>query len=235
MSLLTACQNVADEIGIVQPSSIIGNTDETAVKLYRAAVRTGSILRKKPWHLLIKTTTFTTSNGEPQYNLPSDYRSYIPETIWNQTRAQPVFPITSDKWSLEKNAIVSDFYDRVRLMGDDNDPSIGRRVTLHPTPTAVETFYYQYWSTNWLTDSGGTTERSAFVSDTDVVIFDEDLFEMGIIWRTLKSMGQPYFEEKVDFDQALEIELAQDGMQENLRADGNFPAFSNIPETGFGT
>lgn len=234
MSLLTVCQNTAREIGIAVPTSIIGNNDDTAARIYRAAVRTGVLLAKKKWEVLIKTTTFTTSAGEPQYDLPSDYRSYVPETLWNQTTQQPVFPITPDKWSLEKNAIVSNFYDRARLLGDDTAPSIGKRITLHPTPTAAETFYYQYYSKNWITDQTGTTEKSAFTVDSDIVIFDEDLLELGTIWRTLKSMGQPYFEEKVDFDNTLEILLAQDGLQENLHADANYPALSNIPETGFG-
>jgi hypothetical protein len=235
MSLLTACQNVADEIGIAQPSSIIGNTDETATRLYRAAVRTGSILAKKPWHLLIKETTFSTSASEPQYSLPADYRSYVPETMWNQTTDQPVFPITADKWALEKNAIVTTFYDRARLLGDDGNPDIGRLITLHPTPTATETIYYQYWSTNWITDQNGANEASSFTTDNDLAIFDQDLWELGIMWRLLKNMGQPYFEEKTEFDRELEIALAQDGLQKNLRADANYPRYSNIPETGFGT
>ena len=235
MSLLSICQNTAREIGVQVPQTIINNNDDTAARIYRAVVRTGSLLAKKKWDLLIKTTTFTTSVGEPQYDLPSDYRSYVPETIWNQTTQQPVFPITPDKWSLEKNAIVTTFYDRVRLLGDDAGPSVGRRITLHPTPTAVETFYYQYYSKNWITDSAGENETSSFTSDTDLTVFDEDLMELGTIWRTLKSMGQPYIEEKVDFDNTLEILMAQDGLQENLHADGHYPTLSNIPETGFGS
>ena len=234
MSLLTMCQAVADEIGLSKPISIISNTDATAVRIYRQAVRTGVILARKNWQELIKTHSFSTSASEPQYALPSDYRSMIPETIWNQTTDKPIFLISPQIWSYEKSAVTSSFDDRVRLLGNDGGPSIGRLFTIHPTPAAVETIYYQYYSKNWLTDSGGTTEKSAFSADADVVVFDEEVFVMGIIWRVLKAMGQPYGEEKAEFDRELEIAFAQSGITENLHADGNTTILSNIPETGFG-
>ena len=234
MSLLTMCTNVANDIGLSEPGSVIGNTDQTAVRLLRVAHRVGSIMAKKPWELLKKRESFTTSASEPQYDLPADFRSIVPETVWNDTSDQQVFVASARLWSYEKNVLTSNYFDRIRLLGDDAAPSIGRRITLHPTPSGTETITFEYYSKNWLTDSGGSTERSAFANDSDVVIFDEDLFEMGMQWRMLKTIGQPYDEEKTDFDRQMEIVMAQDGVQENLHADGNFPALSNIPETGFG-
>jgi hypothetical protein len=232
MSLLDICQDAAEEIGFDAPSTIIGNTDPTAIRLLRLAHRTGAILAKKSWELLIKEATFDTTASEPQYNLESDYRSLVPDTIWNQTTDQPVYKISNTQWSYEKSAMTGAYEDRFRLLGDDAGPDIGARITIHPTPTAVETIYYQYYSKNWLTNGG--VEYSAFQGDTDEVIFDEDMFTMGVIWRLLKTLGQPYLEEKTEFDRELEICLAQDGATEKLHADGNFPALSNIPETGFG-
>ena len=232
MSLLDICQNAAEEIGFDAPTTIIGNTDPTAIRLLRLSHRTGSILAKKTWELLIKEETFSTSAGEPQYDLPSDYRSLVPGTIWNQTTDQPVYKISPRQWSYEKSASTGAFEDRFRMLGDDTAPSIGARITIHPTPTAVETIYFQYYSKNWLTSAG--VEYAEFQSDNDEVIFDEEMFTMGVIWRLLKTLGQPYLEEKTEFDRELEICLAQDGATENLHADANFPALSNIPETGFG-
>jgi hypothetical protein len=232
MSLLDICQNAAEEIGFDAPTSIIGNSDPTAVRLLRLAHRTGAILAKKPFEVFIKEHTFTTSDGEPQYDLPSDYRSLVPNTIWNQTTNKQVWKISPRMWSYEKSAMTGAYEDRFRMLGDDAGPNIGARITIHPVPSAVETIYFQYYSKNWLTSAG--TEYSEFQSDNDTVIFDEDVFEMGVIWRLLKSLGQPYFEEKTEFDRELEIHLAQDGATEELHADGNFPALSNIPETGFG-
>jgi hypothetical protein len=235
MTLLTICQDVADEVGLDQPASIIGNSENTAVRLYRQAVRTGTMLGIKNWHLLIKPHTFSTSDGEPQYSLPSDWRSFVLNTAYNQTTDQQIFIISPSLWSYEKTVNVSTFDDRFRLLGNDSGPKVGRLFTLHPTPSSVETIYYQYYSKNWVLATDGSTEKSAFTADTDDVQFDEELFKMGVIWRILKSMGQPYAEEKAEFDQYLEVRLSQDAVTENLHADGNIPTLSNIPETGFGT
>lgn len=235
MGLLTYCQDAAREIGLAAPSSIIGSTSETARRMLRAAHRTGAVLAKKNWHELIKPGSITTSSGEPQYALPADYRSLVPDTVWNDTTDQQVFLSTPRMWTYEKAVLTSNYFDRFRLLGDDAGPSIGKKITIHPTPTATESITFEYYSKNWLTDSSGTTEKSAFTVDSDVVIFDEDLFVMGLVWRTLKAIGQPYTEEKSEYDQMVEITLAQSGGMETLRTDGNLPTLSNIPETGFGT
>ena len=235
MSLLTICQDVADEIGLDKPSSIIGNTENTAVRLYRQCVRTGTMLAIKNWHLLIKAYTFTTTASEPQYSLPSDWRSFVLNTAYNRTTDKQIFIISPSLWAYEKTTNISTFDDRFRLMGDDTAPSVGRKFTIHPTPEAVETIYYEYYSKNWILNADGVTEQSSFVGDNDTVQFNEELFIMGVVWRMLKSMGQPYAEEKAEFDQYMESLLAQDAVTETLYADGNTPLFSNIPETGFGT
>lgn len=234
MSLLTICQTAAEEIGFDAPSSIIGNSEASAVRLLRLADRTGKTLAKKNWDLLLKEYTFSTTASEPQYALPSDYRSMASDTAWNQTSNQPMWRISQSCWAYEKSSVSSTYDDRFRLFGDDASPSIGAKFTIIPTPSATETIYYQYYSTNWLTDSGGTTERSAFASDTDVTIFDEDLMTLGVIWRLLKSLGQPYLEERAEYDRQVEICMAQDGVAASLHTDGNSPTLSNLPETGFG-
>jgi hypothetical protein len=234
MSLLTICQTAAEEIGFDAPSSIIGNTDATAVRLHRLADRTGKTLAKKDWDLLLKEYTFSTVAAEPQYALPSDYRSMAHDTAWNQNTNQPLWRVSRSCWAYEKSSISATYDDRFRLFGDDAGPDIGARFTIIPTPDSAETIYYQYFSTNWLTDSGGTTERSAFAADGDVTVFDEEIVTLGVIWRLLKSLGQPYLEERAEYDRQVEICMAQDGVGKSLHADGNSPTLSNIPETGFG-
>ena len=154
MTLKTMCQNAADEIGIKKPTTIYGNTDATAVRLYRQAIRVGKLLAKKNWHELMKAATFSTSASEPQYDLESDYRSMVPDTIWNQTTDRQIFLISPQVWSYEKSVTTATFDDRFRLMGDDANPDVGARITIQPTPDATETIYYQYYSKNWIEGTG---------------------------------------------------------------------------------
>lgn len=233
MTLLNVCQNIADEIGIKRPSAVISSSDPTTVRIYRQAIRVGTVLAMKNWHELIKEHSFSTSAGEPQYDFPTDYRSMVPDTAWNQTSDDQIMLISPTVWSYEKSAMTSTLDDRFRILGDDAGPDVGKRFTIHPTPTSVETIYYQYYSKNWIEAASGT-QKAAFTVDSDTIVFDEGLFEMGVLWRVLKQMGQNYEQEKVDYDTQLEICLAQSGATERLHADGNRATLSNIPETGFG-
>lgn len=64
MSLLTICTNVANDLALSAPTSIVGNTDETAIRLLAQAQRAGQSLAKKPpygWLAMQREYTFTTS------------------------------------------------------------------------------------------------------------------------------------------------------------------------------
>lgn len=64
MSLLSICANVANDLAIAAPLSIIGSTDETAVRLLAQAQRAGESLARKPqggWVDSIREYTFTTA------------------------------------------------------------------------------------------------------------------------------------------------------------------------------
>jgi hypothetical protein len=70
MSLLTACNIVAAEIGLPQFATIIGNSDIQAVQFLNLAQRSGSEIAEDPnaclyWQQLRKQYTFTTSGVGP--------------------------------------------------------------------------------------------------------------------------------------------------------------------------
>src|SRR5581483_4369332 len=64
MSLLTICSQVCNSIGIFSPSTIVGNTDETAIRLLGAAQDEGEALARRPengWVCMITKYDFYTS------------------------------------------------------------------------------------------------------------------------------------------------------------------------------
>lgn len=64
MSLLSICTNVANDLALAAPTSITGNSDETAVRLLAQAQRAGEALARKPqggWVSMILPHTFTTA------------------------------------------------------------------------------------------------------------------------------------------------------------------------------
>jgi len=233
MSLLTIVQNAANEIGFTAPSSVVGSTDETAVRMLRSANRAGKILSKKDWPELVKEHTFTTVASTAQYALPTDFRAPVLQTAWNRTLSEEMFPISSRQWQAEKSGNVTvALNNRFRFFGTANT-AIGKLFTIHPTPSAAEDMVYEYYSENWVISGG--TEYDTWQADSDTTVFDEDLVELAVIWRFLKSLGQPYQEEKTEYDHQLSIAMAGSQSLDIVRTDGHFETLQNIPETGFGT
>lgn len=64
MTLLTICTNVANDLALAAPTSIVGNSDETAIRLLAQAQRAGDALARKAaygWVAMILEYTFTTA------------------------------------------------------------------------------------------------------------------------------------------------------------------------------
>ena len=64
MSLLSICQQVANELGLSEPTSIVGNQDQTATRLLAVAQTEGQTLARKPqggWVSMIREFDFTTT------------------------------------------------------------------------------------------------------------------------------------------------------------------------------
>ena len=115
--------------------------------------------------------------------------------------------------------------DRYRIRGSDRD------FFIEPTPTAVETIAYEYYSDNYCENAGGT-DLNVWTADTDTGLVDEEFFELSLIWRLLNRMGLPYVEEKAEYQRAFNQMIAQINPQK-VYMDGNFPASSNLPDSDF--
>jgi hypothetical protein len=64
MTLLSICQQVANDLGLSVPTSIVNNTDQTAARLLAQAQKAGQSLARKPqggWVAMIQEYDFTTA------------------------------------------------------------------------------------------------------------------------------------------------------------------------------
>ena len=187
MSFLTIIQNAADEIGIAQPATGIGNANPEALKLIRYADKVGNnLMRAFPWQALTKEQTFTSVATETQTSiLPSDFDRFIPESFWNRTDINIITgPITMNEWQGLKavdydNTEVRKF----RYRGDD--------VLIIPTMDAGDSLAFEYVSKNWVDIAAGGTPKASFTIDTDVGLIDEELITRGVIYEFLQGEGLP--------------------------------------------
>ena len=226
MSLLTICQAAADEVGLSRPSSIIGSSDKVSRRCLRYAIRVGRELVKGNIPYLFKEYTFNTVASTEAYELPSDFDHFVPYTHWNRTTDRRMYPIQPNEWQTYRSGLASvSINDRFRIRGAN------REMLLEPIPTSVESVAFEYVSKNYCESVGGAG-KSVWTADTDVGVVDEELFELGIIWRLLSRIGQPYSEEKAEYTSMLNTMKAQINPQK-IRIDGSAPIGANIPDANF--
>lgn len=217
----------------------MGNTSLTAVRLLRAAQREGQRLsRRHNWTALIRTHTITTTTTDT-FAIPSDLRFFIDDTAWDRTNYRKMRgSLTPREWEIEKSALQANvrLNKRFRLAWDSTTSA--RAIVFHNTLTAGETLVIEYVSNSWCESSTGTAQTS-WAADTDVARLDEDLIEMGVMWRFLRSLGLSYLDEKDEYEDAVKLAIAQDQPLETIRmagvGDEGDPALSlNIGDTGYG-
>lgn len=206
MSLLSVCQNALKEIGGFEvPTSIVGNVNETAVRCFALANRSLKETAKRlNWPDLIVRASFSTVASTEEYSLPSDFKTIVNESMWDDSNNRLVEgPISSEDWEYLKNAdVVGGITTYFRIFKSTSDNN--RAIYLFPTPDDVRTIRYEYVSNGLVETSGGTLLSDAYVSDTDVSLVDEDIILLGLKWRFLKSHGLPYAEEFRDYEMAIE-------------------------------
>jgi hypothetical protein len=107
-------------------------------------------------------------------------------------------------------------------------------MLIYPTPTATETIAFEYVSNQWCESSGGT-DQSSWAADTDNLLLDEDLYISGLKWRFLRAIGEPYLDEKFEYDNMYISKIGNDGGRQTgvLSLNQNMDVH-NIPETGYG-
>lgn len=234
MSLLTICQQVAEELSLYVPATIVNNTDDSAVRLLAVAQAEGKALaRRHDWSVLQKEHTFSSVAAQAAYSLPSDFRSLIDGTVWNRTQYDSVRGgLSPHEWQQWKSSILGGgtYRDRFRLRPDSGV----LKFYLDPTPDAVEDYVFEYLSDSWCKSSGGTAQ-TAWLADDDTGILDEYLMERGMIWRLQRALGHDYTDQRRDYEREVSRAIARDGGNQVLDMAQRKGVFVvRMPETGAG-
>lgn len=186
MTLLTICQNAADEVGVTRPVTVVASTAPDTQKLYRYANKIGkALMQAAPWSILRAEHTFTSVASEVQTSiLPSDFDRFVVDTFWDRTQ-QVMFsgPTTPAQWQALKALPYTDTYRPKFTTRAGN-------VLILPTWAAGDTLAFEYVSNLWALSSGGTGQ-SSFLADTDTAKLNEELITYGVIFEFLDQAGQP--------------------------------------------
>lgn len=111
-----------------------------------------------------------------------------------------------------------------------------RQFFLDPVPAADDTVVYEYLTDQWVSNAAGDTFRTKFEADDDTGLLDEDLLEMGLVWRFKQSKGLGFAAELAEYEIERDRRIGNDpGATKLFNARRRFrlpPA--NTPQTGFG-
>lgn len=214
MSFLTLIQASAKELGLANPASAYNATDPQVVQLVALAQREGKELSQEfPWQVLTKEATFTSVALADQTTataIPTDFDRFVNESFFNRTRKRPVFgPISPQDWQFTQAIVATTLVESFRVRGNS--------FLLTPTPSAGDSYAYEYISTKWCQSSGGTAQ-TAWAADTDTGLLSEDLMTLGIIWRFLRAKGFDYAEAFRTYEIAKAKAVSKDGGKKTLNA-----------------
>jgi len=133
------------------------------------------------WQALITTYSFTLTT-DTEYPLPTDIRSFIPDTTFVDSYLFGVDMATRPQlWRyLQVNTTGTGPRYRMRVMGD--------KIQVYQ-PQSGDEITFEYISDNPVMDTDGTTTQKLFDADTDTWRLDDDLLQMDIIWRYKKLLG----------------------------------------------
>ncbi len=231
MSLLTIVQDVCDAVLITQPTSVIGNTEDTIVQLKQLTQLEGKALADEyDWDALIKETTFTTVATESQgtvESIASGFKKMINETQWNRNIIYPVQgSLTPQQYQAYKANNFGLVYSNYRIRGNE--------FIMFPAPVAGQTVAFEYITKNWISNAAGTDFYDRWEADDDVALLDEDIITLGVIWRWLKAHNMDYAEEFRQYEIRKNNAMTRDGgkVRKSLAStyDENKPNLPNLPE-----
>ncbi|CAO3358587.1 hypothetical protein [Azospirillum palustre] len=213
MSLLTICQKVADAVGLPRPTAIVNASDNNGKRLLVCAREEArQLVRRGDWQELIRQATFLTEDGKSDYPLSeiaSDLSRIINGTEWTRGLRRPMNgPLGPQErqavlaWALQPS-FLRQFW------------VIGSTLTIYPTPAVDtggvgETIALEYISKAPIASAAGVRQED-WAADSDVGVLDEYLFELGIRWRFLKSVGMEYAPSQGQYEEEVRKALARGG------------------------
>lgn len=216
MTLLTICQDAADELNSVRPATVIGNTMPDVLKLLRYANRVGSDLALRgTWQAMRVAVPFTAVAGETQPGVvPAVSARIIPESFWEVGARKLVSgPVPAAQW---QSLTVTNIPGTYRWWTQR-----GNALLLFPAPTGGEAFRFEYRSRAYC-ESAAAVAQTRWLADADVGRFSEELFTLGIIALVAEGEGLAFAPAaRVDFERRFAREAASDMPRDRILATGD--------------
>jgi hypothetical protein len=229
-TLLELCVDAVEGIdGFSSPSTIIGNAEPTAVLLKSVATQVGrELIREIKWQALQTDYSFATVALTSAYSLPTDFQRFANLTFWNESESRPLLgPLNARDWAtLTRGFLIAGIRYSFSISGN--------YLRITPTPTAVQTIGYDYYSKYFCTDSGGTAIPN-WAADTDLWRLDPDLAVLGMRYYFRSRKGLPADDERQSWISAVAALKYDDTPKGIIDVSGlSRGIYDGVPEGSFG-
>jgi hypothetical protein len=219
MNLLQIVQAFCDRTNLPSPATVIGSSDHLVRQIRAILEEIGTDMADRgAWQALTFEASFTTVAAESQGKIDSivgagNGFSYIKnETIWDRASRIPICgPLDAREWQEAKahQPLGPAYHYRIRA----------GNLLIIPAPSAGLTWYFEYVSRNWITDSTGTVGRSKFEADTDLVRLPVHVLLMGLRWAWKKENGLEYAEDLRTYEAQLADAIGREGGRRRIKMD----------------
>jgi hypothetical protein len=217
MTLLTICRDVADELNLPRPATVVGNADTNAQKMLRYANKVGTaLMRDVPWQALRSEQTFTSLASETQTGiLPAGFDRFIPETFWDRSAKTLISgPVTPSEWAGLKAVGYSDTENRKFALRGSN-------VLIQPTIGAGASLAFEYIKNTWALAASGGAPQTGYLADGDTTVFSEELITAGMVFVFLDGIGQPSSMALATFQRMLDTLAENDQARADVAVAGD--------------
>lgn len=205
--LLDLVNSACLELGIPTTTLVMTSADTQVRQLLALANREGreQVAAPMQWPQLQKVQSIVLVNGQASYSFPSDFDSYIPDTIWNPSMRWSVAgPLSPQTWEFVKSGLINTQpWMRYRIWQG--------KIFFDPTPTTTndgQTVTIEYQSNTFCQSASGTPQ-SAWANDSDTFLLPDDIMVLGLKWRFLAAKRMDYSEEKKVWSDACDKEVSR--------------------------
>jgi hypothetical protein len=198
LSLLSIVTNAMLRQNQAAPGVVFASTDTGVQQRITLLQDVGDELAERvTWQAENIAATIVCNGTQTLFPLPADWGG-LSEGEQFQSTLYPTFPVigpvTNEQMATFKALPVSPLQPVWRI--------IQNQFEFYPAPAAGEVYTYNYYSTYWIKQVGGSTV-AAWTADTDVSLIDEKTLTTGLEWRWLKSKGLDYAEEFRRFEMRI--------------------------------
>lgn len=196
MTLLTACQSLAYDVGLDSPDVVVTSSDRTwSVALDLANATGEELARRVDWPQLRDSATLTGDGANTAHDLPVTFMRAAPGAAVFTSAGAIIRKASGEEW---RTLTMTEGTPRYYYIGVSGTPeTYPAAMSLWPYLANAATATVNYQSSAFC--EGGST----FTADTDDIYIDEDLFVKGLVVRWRRQHGMDYADYEAEYEAAL--------------------------------